>query len=63
PLMFIGMGIASASWLFLLLAVIFSLNLVFIRAPQEERYCLERYGGTYREYMNKTPRWIAIPKS
>ena len=29
----------------------------------EERCCLERYGNVYREYMNRTPRWIGIPKS
>jgi len=29
----------------------------------EERFCLEKYGDAYREYMNRTPRWIGIPKS
>jgi len=30
--------------------------------PAEERFCLKQYGDTYREYMNKTPRWLGIPK-
>jgi protein-S-isoprenylcysteine O-methyltransferase Ste14 len=34
-----------------------------IAVPAEERSLLNRYGNTYREYMNKTPRWIGIPKS
>ena len=29
----------------------------------EEAQCLGHYGGAYREYMDRTPRWIGIPKS
>jgi protein-S-isoprenylcysteine O-methyltransferase Ste14 len=29
----------------------------------EERTCLEKYGDTYREYMNRTHRWIGLPKA
>ena len=29
----------------------------------EERECLEVYGNAYREYMNRTSRWVGIPKS
>jgi protein-S-isoprenylcysteine O-methyltransferase Ste14 len=29
----------------------------------EETFTLGHYGAVYREYMNKTPRWIGIPKS
>jgi len=28
----------------------------------EERFYLKKYGDAYREYMNRTPRWIGIPK-
>ena len=59
---YIGIGIASASGLFLLLVVIqVALSIPVI--PAEERLCLEQYGDTYREYMNRTPRWLGIPKS
>ncbi len=61
-LVFIGIGIACASWVFLLCAVVM-IVLVSIVAIPEERYCLEKYGGAYREYMNRTPRWIGIPKA
>lgn len=46
-LMFIGVGIASASWLFLLFAIVYTI-FSFIAAVPEERYCLEKYGDTYR---------------
>lgn len=60
--MFLGASIASASWLFLLLSVIYSI-LMFIIAIPEERFCLEKYGNAYREYLKRTQRWIGIPKS
>ena len=59
---FIGIGIATASWLFLLLSIILII-LFTIYVIAEERGCCELYGDTYREYMNRTPRWIGIPKS
>jgi protein-S-isoprenylcysteine O-methyltransferase Ste14 len=60
--MFIGAGIASASWLFLLLAIGYAaLGLIYVGS--EENICLGKYGDTYREYMSRTPRWIGIPKS
>jgi protein-S-isoprenylcysteine O-methyltransferase Ste14 len=61
-LMLIGLGIASASWLFLLFAVLRTI-LSFMLVIPEERFCLEKYGDTYREYVERTPRWIGIPKS
>ncbi len=62
PLIFIGTGIASASWLFLLLSIILIIT-HFYNAIPEERECLEAYGNAYREYMDRTPRWIGTPKS
>jgi len=61
-LIFTGIGIACASWLFLSLTVIWIILYALLIAP-EERWCLEKYGNAYREYMNRTPRWIGIPKS
>ena len=60
-LQFIGTAVATASWLLLLL----TLMLIFVMwsvVTVEERTCLEKYSDTYREYMNRTPRWIGIPK-
>jgi len=61
-LAYIGIGIACASWLFLLLSVAYTV-LSLISAIPEERFLLEKYGDAYREYKNRTPRWIGIAKS
>jgi len=61
-LMFIGVGIASASWVFLLFSIVHIIP-SFFHAIWEERFCLKKYGDAYRRYMNKSPRWIGIPKS
>ena len=58
----IGIGIASASGLFLLLTVA-QIGLSVPVVPAEERFCCEKYGDAYSEYTNRTPRWIGIPKS
>ena len=58
----IGIGITCISWIFLLFGImhiILANNLVVY----EERFCLAKYGDVYQEYMNRTPRWIGIPKS
>jgi protein-S-isoprenylcysteine O-methyltransferase Ste14 len=61
-LMFLGVGISCASWLVLLLAVVW---IVFwqIVVPTEEKFLIEKYGDDYRNYLNRTPRWIGLPKS
>jgi protein-S-isoprenylcysteine O-methyltransferase Ste14 len=62
-LMGVGISIACASWLFLLLAIA-SMFFAHVRfAGFEERLCLEKYGDVYRGYMDKTPRWLGLPKS
>ena len=60
----LGVSIISASWVFLLFTIIFGVGATrpyFIKI--EEAQCLGHYGAAYREYMNKTHRWIGIPKS
>jgi len=61
-LYYVGVSIASASWLFLLLLVVYTVGLL-VGAEREEQGCLEKYGDAYREYMNRAPKWIGIPKS
>jgi protein-S-isoprenylcysteine O-methyltransferase Ste14 len=61
---FLGVSIMSASWFFLSLTIIFGVGVTrpyFVKV--EEAECLGHYGAAYREYMNRTPRWIGIPKS
>jgi protein-S-isoprenylcysteine O-methyltransferase Ste14 len=63
-LLFIGVSIISASWVFLLLTIIL---VVGVTRPYvikiEEAECIGHYGAAYLEYMNRTPRWLGIPKS
>ena len=61
-IMQIGLGLTCSSWLYLLLTLVLMI-LLNANLSAEERYCLYRYGDAYREYMNKTPRWIGVPKS
>jgi len=59
---YVGVSVASASWIFLLLSVVTAV-LLASGAIAEERGCLETYGDEYREYLDRTPRWIGMPKS
>jgi len=59
-IMFIGVAIACASWVFLLFTIVYS-ALSFVFMVPEEQACLNKYGDAYREYMNRTPRWLGVP--
>jgi protein-S-isoprenylcysteine O-methyltransferase Ste14 len=59
---YIGTGIASASWVLVLLALVFLALIRNALMIVEERECVERFGDAYKEYTNKTPRWLGIPK-
>lgn len=56
-----GVTIASASWLYMLFAIITGVGMV-ASIDIEEAQCLGHYGRAYREYMDRTPRWIGIPE-
>lgn len=60
---YIGTGIACASWVYLLVSLIWLAAIRNCLMIVEERECCERFGDAYREYMNRTPRWIGIPKA
>ena len=61
-LMQVGLGIICSSWVYLLLTLVL-LILLNENLSAEERYCLHRYGDPYRQYKNKTPRWVGTPKA
>jgi protein-S-isoprenylcysteine O-methyltransferase Ste14 len=56
-----GAGIATGSWLFIFFSIIMALCF-YQEALIEEKYCLNRYGSRYQEYINITPGWIGLPK-
>jgi len=59
---FLGVSIATASWVFLLFTILLTAA-SFYYAPLEEDSCLTQYGDAYREYINNTPKYLGIPKS
>jgi protein-S-isoprenylcysteine O-methyltransferase Ste14 len=61
-LVYLGVSIAAASWLFFLITIITTF-LQCYQMIKEEKFCLDKFGSAYREYMDKTPRWIGIPKT
>ncbi len=58
---YLGVSVAAASWLFFLITVI-TFFLQRYQAKKEERQCCEQLGDAYREYLEKTPRWLGLPK-
>jgi protein-S-isoprenylcysteine O-methyltransferase Ste14 len=61
-LMYIGIGIACASWIVILCALLW-IAFFYVVVPAEEDFLLKKYGDAYRVYIDRTPRWIGIPKS
>jgi protein-S-isoprenylcysteine O-methyltransferase Ste14 len=57
----LGSGIAAVSWLFIFISIIMALCF-YQEALIEERYCIDRYGNAYWEYINRTSRWIGVQK-
>ena len=53
----IGAGIALASWV-ILTANILMMLLIHVTTLAEERFCIDKYGNSYRDYMKKTPRYF-----
>ena len=58
----IGIGIAGLSWT-LLIAIADFLLLRYYVISVEEPFLLKNYGDAYREYVNRTSRWMGIPRS
>ena len=56
----IGSGIATASWVLIILSVIIAICFSY-EARLEERYCQKIYGDLYKKYMDKVPRWLGMP--
>ena len=51
----------TISWIFLIILFIVMVHM-FIVVPAEEKFCIEKYGDSYLEYMRKTYRWFGLPK-
>lgn len=56
-LFFAGIILLSGNW-FLMLSAVLGLSALFARTPQEEAMLVERFGDEYREYMQRTGRYL-----
>ncbi len=61
-ILYLGIAITCISWVYLLITLLFILITAYF-SPYEEAITLKHYGNAYKEYMEKTPRWIGLPKS
>ena len=60
-LAFAGIGIVCASWVFLLIALVWIISWHF-GIVEEEHILSKKYGESYRRYMDRTPKWIGFSK-
>ena len=57
-LQYLGIGTSGLSWVFILCAVAWIISFHIEVVQSEEPSLIEKYGDAYKEYMNRTPRWI-----
>ena len=55
----LGSSIASVSWLFVFFSLIMALCF-YQEALIEERFCRDKYGSVYQDYLNRVPRWFGF---
>lgn len=53
----VGLSLAAANW-FLFVASCIPFALIVVRTPIEEAKLVERFGDDYRDYMQRTPRFV-----
>ena len=58
---FLGVSIATASWVFLVFTIVIIVSSLW-SSGLEEQGCLEQYGDSYRDYMKRTPRLPGMAK-
>ena len=61
-IVFIGVGLAGTSWLFLLFALVDFVVWSFA-VPEEEQHMVAKYGSAYEDYMRRSRRWIGLPSA
>jgi protein-S-isoprenylcysteine O-methyltransferase Ste14 len=53
----IGVGIAAGSWILIICNFIMMIHM-HIGTLSEEKFCIEKYGDSYKEYMERVPRYF-----
>ncbi len=57
--MWIGIGLASGVWLLVIFAFLLGV-LSYPSFKAQERFCVNKYGEEYLEYIKKTPRYLVM---
>lgn len=57
-----GVSFVCISWIYFLIVLIWVFVTNFLEIPGEESECIKKYGASYLAYMNRTPKWLGIPK-
>lgn len=57
--MWIGIGLVTSCLLIIVICII-QLITVYPTFIAQEKFCVEKYGNDYKEYMRKTPRYLLI---
>ena len=60
-LVYTGVGLAGTSWVFMVCAVVEIVAYAGV-VPIEEQVMLDKYGTAYRDYTQRTSRWIGLPR-
>jgi len=60
-LLYFGIAIACISWVYIVITALFILITAYL-SPFEEAVTLKHYGKAYKKYIERTPKWIGIPK-
>lgn len=60
-LMWIGIGIASENWIVIACTLLLGI-LYYPSFKAQERFCEEKYGAEYADYMKRTPRYLLLRK-
>lgn len=60
-IMWLGIGLTMSNFLVLIICLIQVIT-VYPTFIAQEKYCIEKYGDAYCEYMNRTPRYLGSPK-
>ncbi len=59
--LFLALGLMAGSWFILLAAGVVLVMLRLLVIPREERALLEKFGGRYGQYMERTGRMLPRP--
>lgn len=56
-LYFLGCSLLIDSWIYFSILIVFQISVHYL-ILSEERWCIEKFGEEYKEYMNKVRRYI-----